>query len=345
MNLLLIGVIILALVGAKINFAGEGYLDTYLDREQTMAVNGVFVMLVFLRHFKEYIVCGAYDRAFWTVDGYLEQLIVTTFLFYSGYGILVSLKTKEGYLQKFPKRILKIWLQFVIVVCLFLLLNLFVGKEYSISTILLSFAAWESVGNSNWYILAILVLYILSYFGGMLTKKNGLKTAIFVTAGCCCYVVVLILCGKGSWYYNTIFCYPLGMLYAEYERKIRKLLARTGTFLLLTGGCAAAFIITYICAFKWHGVIWLAAVELRGIFFVLIVVLATSRIKIGNPVLNWLGKHTFEIYVLQRLPMIAFSGINMNQYVYFGMCAVITGLIAVLFQKAARKLMVKYHIL
>ena len=198
MNLLLIGVIILALVGAKINFAGEGYLDTYLDREQTMAVNGIFVMLVFLRHFKEYIVCGAYDRTFWTVDGYLEQLIVTTFLFYSGYGILVSLKTKEGYLQKFPKRILKIWLQFVIVVCLFLLLNLFVGKEYSISTILLSFAAWESVGNSNWYILAILVLYILSYFGGMLTKKNGLKTAIFVTAGCCCYVVVLILCGKGS---------------------------------------------------------------------------------------------------------------------------------------------------
>lgn len=91
--------------------------------------------------------------------------------------------------------------------------------------------------------------------------------------------------------------------------------------------------------------IWLAAVELRGIFFVLIVVLATSRIKIGNPVLNWLGKRTFEIYMLQRLPMIAFSGIDMNQYVYFGMCAVITGLIAVLFQKAARKLMVKYHIL
>lgn len=155
MDLILIGVIILALVGAKIDFAGEGYLDTYLDRGQTMAVNGVFVMLVFLRHFKEYIVCGAYDRAFWTVDGYLEQLIVTTFLFYSGYGILVSLKTKEGYLQKFPKRIFKIWLQFVIVVCLFLLLNLFIGRSYSASTILLSLTAWESVGNSNWYISAL----------------------------------------------------------------------------------------------------------------------------------------------------------------------------------------------
>lgn len=51
-----------------------------------------------------------------------------------------------------------------------------------------------------------------------------------------------------------------------------------------------------------------------------------------------------EIYMLQRLPMIAFSGIAINQYVYFGMCAVITGLIAILYQKAAGKLMVKYHI-
>ena len=310
MNLILLCVVILTFIGVKIDFAG-GYLNTYLKREQTTAVNGVFVMLVFLRHFKEYIVCGSYDRRFWIVDGLLEQLIVTTFLFYSGYGILVSLKTKKQYLQKFPKRIFKVWLQFAIAVCLFLLLNLFTGKVYSVPTILLSFTAWESVGNSNWYILAILVLYALSYISGLMIGYDRLTTIIFVSAGCCVYVVVLILCGKGSWYYNTIFCYPLGMLFGKYEQKIRTLLDKMDTYLMMVVGCAVAFVVSYLYAMKCRGGIWLAMVELRGIFFVSLVVLVTSRMKIGNSVLNWLGKHTFEIYILQRLPMIALSEIGM----------------------------------
>lgn len=296
-------------------------------------VNGVFVMLVFLRHFKEYIVCGYYDRIFWIVDGLLDQLIVTTFLFYSGYGIFLSQKTKKDYLKKFPRRIFKVWLKFAVAVCLFLFLNLFTGQMYSTSRILLSFTAWESVGNSNWYILAILVLYIFSYIGGLMTSQNGLTTTIFVTVGCCVYIVVLILCGKGSWYYNTIFCYPLGMLFGKYEQKIRTLLEKTGTYLMIVVCCSFAFVVSYLCAWKYHGMIWLAMVELRAIFFVLLVILTTSRIRIGNPVLNWLGKHTFEIYILQRLPMIALSGIDMNQYIYYFMCVVITVLAAFLYHK------------
>ena len=343
MDLILLCVVIIALVGARIGFAGE-YLNSYLKREHAVAVNGIFVMLVFLRHFKQYIECESNDIIFWIADGLLEQLIVTTFLFYSGYGIMMSLILKKGYLHNLPKRIMKVWIQFAVAVCLFLCLNIFKGNVYSIPTVLLSFTAWDSVGNSNWYILAILVLYAFSYFGGVITRKDNLKTTFFVTVGCCVYVVVLILCGKGSWYYNTIFCYPLGMFFAIYEQKIRKLLEKKDTYLTMVVGCAVAFTTFYLCALKCHGVIWLAAVELRGIFFVLLVVLATSRIKIGNWVLNWLGKHTFEIYILQRLPMIALSGIGMNRYLYFFTCSVITCLIAVFYQKIIRVVFLKCHL-
>ena len=101
MDLILLCVVILTFCGEKIDFYG-GYLNTFLKREQATMVNGVFVMLVFLRHFKEYITCGFYDRIFWGVDGLLEQLIVTTFLFYSGYGIMVSLKTKRITCRNYP---------------------------------------------------------------------------------------------------------------------------------------------------------------------------------------------------------------------------------------------------
>ena len=119
---------------------------------------------------------------------------------------------------------------------------------------------------------------------------------------------------------------------------------KTYTYLIIVVGCAVAFVASYLCTLKCHGVIWLAVVELRGLFFVLLVVLATSRIKIGNPVLNWLGKHTFEIYILQRLPMIALSGIGMNQYVYFLICSVLTGLLAFLYQKFMGTLLLKCHL-
>lgn len=177
-----------------------------------------------------------------------------------------------------------------------------------------------------------------------MTRQDSLTTIIFVTAGCCIYVVVLVLCGKESWYYNTIFCYPLGMLFGKYEHKIRTLLEKTDTYLMIVVGCAAAFAASYLSVLKCHGVIWLAVVELRGIFFVLLVVLATRRIKIGNPVLNWLGKNTFEIYILQRLPMIALSGMGINQYVYFFICAVLTGLLAFLYQKVMGTLLLKCHL-
>ena len=167
MDFILLCVVILIFIGVKIDFAG-GYLNTYLKCEQATVVNGAFVMLVFLRHFKQYILCESHDRIFWITEGILEQLIVTTFLFYSGYGILMSLIIKKDYLQKLPKRIMKVWLQFAIAVCLFLFLNIFTGNVYSIPTIIFSFTAWESVGNSNWYILAIMVLYFLFYIGGII---------------------------------------------------------------------------------------------------------------------------------------------------------------------------------
>lgn len=177
-----------------------------------------------------------------------------------------------------------------------------------------------------------------------MTSQNSLTTIIFVPTGCCVYVIMLILCGKGNGCYNTIFCYPLGMLFGKYEHKIRTLLEKTDTYLMIVVSCAAAFMASYLYTLRCHGVIWLVMVELRSIFFVRLVILTTSRIKIGNPVLNWLGKHTFEIYILQRLPMIVLSGIGMNQYVYFLICAVVTGLAALLYQKLMGALLLKCHI-
>ena len=336
MNLIFIAVIVISLIGARTRIGG-GYSDTCLYRKQTNAINGIFVMLVFMRHFRQYIVCGPYDSLFWSLDNYLGQLIVTTFLFYSGYGMLVSLKNKPHYLQSIPKRFFKVWLQFAVALCLFLILNMVMANHYTLSTILLSFTGWESVGNSNWYIFVILSLYFFTYVNVRLAKGNRVPSILLITVCCIAYCVIAILCDKGAWWYDTILCYPAGMIVGEYEQQIKQFLEKTSRYFISFAGCFIAFVGFYICAKLAPGLIGLVAMEFRSILFVYLIVLITMKLQIDNPILDWLGKHTFEIYILQRLPMIALNNIGLNSYLYFGISLVVTCLLAVVFKSTLSK--------
>lgn len=296
-----------------------------------------------MRHFRQYIDCGAYDSFFLSLDSYLGQLIVTTFLFYSGYGMLVSLKNKPHYLQSIPKRFFKVWFQFAVAVCLFIILNIVMDNHYTFSKILLSFIGWESVGNSNWYIFAILSLYFFTYISFRLVKGNRALSILLITICCILYCGIMILFDKGSWWYDTILCYPAGMLVGEYEKQIKEFLAKTSRYFISLAGCFVAFVGFYICVMLLPVLIGLIAVEFRSILFVCLIVLVTMKIQIGNPILNWFGKYTFEIYILQRLPMIALYNIGLNSYYYFGISLVATCLLAVVFHRALSKVIAISH--
>ncbi|MDO4344840.1 MAG: hypothetical protein Q4C50_08570 [Eubacteriales bacterium] len=46
------------------------------------------------------------------------------------------------------------------------------------------------------------------------------------------------------------------------------------------------------------------------------IVLITMKISIHNPILNWLGEHTFEIYILQRIPMMILQRLHLDSHPY-----------------------------
>jgi hypothetical protein len=80
--------ILLLLVGAKWSLQQN---CEYLARECTNTVKGFFLLLVFVRHFLQYDLSfstGFVDRWGITVNNLSGQLIVTMFLFYSGYGVI-----------------------------------------------------------------------------------------------------------------------------------------------------------------------------------------------------------------------------------------------------------------
>jgi hypothetical protein len=328
-DFVLLAVIGISVFGLSINRGGQ---SAYLSKSQTSAVNGIFVMFVFLRHFRSYIEIGRQDSFFAIVDGYLGQLIVTTFLFYSGYGIMLSLKEKENYGKRLPMRFLTVWMQFALAVCLYLILNLVLGIYYPVERILISFTAWESIGNSNWYIFAILCLYVFTYIGWEIARNKADAMIAIVTVCCVLYVVVVYLFGKGSWFYDTIFCYPVGMLYASHREQINRFVFKTeNRRVIIAIASFFLFAIFYIARMYWSGLPRIFALEARSVWFALTIVAFTTMVKIGNPILDWLGKYTFEIFILQRLPMIVLQNME-NKYVYFLLCVVVTVAGAVLFK-------------
>lgn len=134
----------------------------YLSKESTTAINGIFVFLVFLCHAIGYVkVDPEIDVQWTTMHSYMGQLVVVPFLFFSGYGIMCSIRKKgDPYVKgMFKKRFLSLLLHFDLAVFLYFLLNIiFLKKDYSLADTLLAFLTWTSIGNSNWYIGAMLFI-------------------------------------------------------------------------------------------------------------------------------------------------------------------------------------------
>ena len=332
MSFILIAVLIISIWGIRVRKCN---IDEHMSLLQTSTINGIFVMFVFLRHFGENIEFSTYDKLLRMVDNRLGQAIVTTFLLYSGYGIMYSVINKNNYIKSLPKRSLKLLMQFDIAIILYLIVSLILKQSYSPLAILLSFVGWASVGNSSWYIFAILCLYIITYISGIICKDKHFLLIVLVTAGCLAYIVLLHIAGRPQYCYDTILCFPAGMLYALYSKQLFAFLSKSRInpflyFLL----AAIVFFTLYYCEKTIKSQLpHLGLLELRNVSFAILMVALTTIFVVGNKTLAWLGKYVFEIYILQRIPMNLFKSIVPNKYIYFVICAIVTLVLAIAFKQ------------
>ncbi len=312
----------------------DEYFEDYLSKEKTISVKGIFVILVFMSHIMSYMYYQTYlDKPYIIIANILGQLIVVMFFFYSGYGIYENIKNKgESYIKLMPKkRILTTFIHFDIAVLLFIMLGFILGKEYNIKNILLSFIGWEAVGNSNWFMFAILYLYTTTYLS-FSTIKDKHKALCVNTIFSLIYLIVMYNL-KESWWYNTILCYIAGMWFAKYKNIIEKsMMEKYYTNLIFC-------IVLFFTLFCFRNEI--IAYELYAIMFSILIVIITMKVSIGNKILEFFGSHVFSIYILQRIPMIAFGYLGLdkvNYYAYFIVCFIITIVISFLFDLLMKKI-------
>ena len=307
----------------------------YISKSQTTAINGIFTLLVFLSHVSTYIKTdGSLDAPYTAFKAYMLQAVVVPFLFYSGYGIMESIKAKgTAYVKQIPlKRFLPVLLHFDIAVVLYLIVNLCFGKVFSLSHILLAFTGYNSVGNSNWYIFAVLGLYIITFVAFMLAKNNHILGIALTTVFSVGFVFAQMLLKRSSWCYDTVILFSVGMIFSAVKPFAEKIIAKHNLIYLLAVVSAVA---AYSVFYKKRG----AGIEfysMWAILFMALIVLFTMKVKIANPILNFFGSHVFSIYILQRIPMIIFSRLGLaasNKYIFVVLCFALTLIMAVIFDK------------
>ena len=326
----------------KMKFAGKGFFaEESFSRDVTDSIKGIFIWLVFFSHFASYVTyTSRIDTLGHAISHKLGQLIVACFLFYSGYGVCEAIKKKgSGYIKPFPKnRILKTLLNFDMAVVLFLLLALVVGHDYSLKTVLLSLVAWEGVGNSNWYIFVILALYAITWLSFIIIKNN-IKLAAALSTALIVALIVFLKLTRWQWWYDTALCYALGMWISIFKDKLLSIVTKNNfTWLGTALGAVAVFAVSY--HIRYWDALGMAAILFNPLAFCFMIAILLMKFKVSNKLLALSGRYTFEIYILQRLPMIFFYEIGLakfNIYLYFVLCVGVTILLAMAFRILTNK--------
>lgn len=232
---------------------------------------------------------------------------------------------RGGYIRSFLlHRFLPVWLQFAICVLLFFVVNCITGKlaEYSCQQIMLSFTGWTAIGNSNWFMFVTFALYLAVYCSFRIFPKKSDTFHLIVLTGFSLALLVILYFSKESYWWNTLLCFPLGMWYSHFQKRIDSFM-----------GVAKRYWATALPLFSVFILLWFINIRVRSLgkgyivlamLFALCVVSLTMKVKIGNRVLGFFGKHVFSIYILQRIPMMILQPFISNIYLYFLVCFAVT---------------------
>lgn len=286
-------------------FRKESERGAYLSREQGNAVKGIFILMVILFHANGYVRDAGYNYSQWGDALFLDiasrfgQLIVVMFLFFSGYGVISAIRDRgEEYVKAMPRhRVLNVLLNFDVAVICFAIVQLLLGQVFPLKQYLLSLVAWDSIGNSNWYIFVILLCYAATWLSAKLCR-SGWKV-LAVTFALLCILYTLLVHFKESHWYNTMVAYPLGMAVCLGKKRLDSL-SRTGFYWAALSAGFVCLALTYV----HHQDPFCLVYSFRSVVFALVIVLLLMKVKVGNPALNWLGKNLFPLYIYQRIPMI-----------------------------------------
>lgn len=325
----------------------ELYIEGY-SISNTTALRGILALGI--------VICHMTVRVDYHIPfiglGVLGSIGVGIFFFLSGYSLIISSKKKPEYFNSFLKKrggriiipfagMMMLW---IIIVC--------GGIGYPFYDVIKSLIKGYPVSNS-WYVFASIYCYILFWlaFYKLNKKKENKIGIIIVTIGLIIYVYVTsVVFQWNDWWYKTIECFLIGILWGIYFEDIQKFIREKYSFILVV--LLVFSVISYLFPSIWRRVfsvqgeyIWFINDLLMGLSFTLLTAILLYKIDICNRVTLFLGNISYEIYLLHGLVMVVldslgkqFWNLHIEQEVYGVLVFIITIVAATFFHEVNKSI-------
>lgn len=288
---LLLFIIFISFVKSS-NIAESGY-NKYLSKNITDSLKGFSVLVVIFSHIALFSVN---KNIFVTIFKNSGFLAVALFLFVSGYGLTEQLNKRENYLKGFIfNKIIRLYLIFFISnIIVTILNNIFLKTNYSAKNILSSSLYMNFAnGRELWFVAAILFLYLTFYLSFKLFKDKFSNISICIAP--IFYIILCKLLDRGTWWYNTCFCFTIGVLVSIYKEKV---------FHFFKSKYLLNFAISLI------GLVGLMFFYIRGhsafqyiipIVFIWFICILTLKIEPKSKSMQYINKISFEMYLVHLI--------------------------------------------
>lgn len=334
MIFLLCTILILFFYKAKLNV--ENCNSDYLSVDTTLQIRGLLAYFIVCHHIISSLLADNllmnFEISIYSVFVKLIRGAVATFFFYSGYGLIFSLKNKTHYIKNFFRNRILPLVVFYAFVCLIVLFIKNIFFKLSIKEMLIrTIVKGSPFVNNSWYIICIIVVYFLFLLSYAFIKNRKIAFIIFniLLLG---YVYVCQRIGYADWWYITVFGFSLGIFWEENKVLIDKIIGKTYLILLPV----TLFLFFFLDEFYNEESKFLFDIPMQGkricgemasLMFVTFLMILLNKIKIGNKALTYLGKISLELYIVHGLFIFIYenqSVITFNKYLFIILIVVLS---------------------
>lgn len=266
-------------------------MNELLTKDNTTYLKGISMSMIVIHHIYQYLVSVYGLPRMWWYDIPLQNLgylATGVFFFLSGYGIFVSARRYASTsISHGLKRCLRLYKP---VVCMFI-----VEVIYRMANDMpIEYLKWIELSlmcSSLWFLKVIMGLYILTSVVLFIFTKYRTRVIVTILA-VVIYILIAIDSNLSPVYYNSILCFPLGMLLAN-----GKCAPRRKYYMPII--CVFPFIVGSILSIIAGSLVLriLGMVISSTAFSLLILVFAPA--KLGRHFLSYVGANSLIVYIAQ----------------------------------------------
>lgn len=244
-------------------------------------------------------------------------LFVGIFFMLSGYGVSYSLEHKEKYMNHFiVRRCLKLFIPAYIVYMVYRVSMILICGTNDWSSL---FSLKGFAKSTNWYVWEQLLFYVIFW---LIFRLKPCYTNVIIGLLTVFFIAVAFVSGISNPWYGSSLCFVVGLYYYQYENKIEKVIS--DYFRVLIIGLSIVLAGSFFAFFGLGNNSIIGnpiARNIASISFCVIVIVLLNKYSIGNRVSVFLGKCSYEIFLVHSHVIAIMKQFDFNSvFVYCVVC-------------------------